>query len=86
MTSAHRIADHHAQQFLGVRRGAAIWGQRHRPRGAMVHQYLATFGDTYWVQRLTSTTPTAGKVVTINDTAPTSERFNLSLCNVLPVQ
>src|SRR5205814_46366 len=50
----------------------------------VVHQYLATVGDTYWVQRQNATTPAAGTVVTINDTAPTTDRFNLSLCEVLP--
>ena len=51
----------------------------------MVHQYLATTsGDTFWAQRQTSTTPTAGTVVTINDTAPTGDRYNLSTCEVLP--
>jgi hypothetical protein len=50
----------------------------------MVHQYLATVGDTFWVQRQTSTTPLAGTVVTINDTAPTSDRYNLSICEILP--
>jgi hypothetical protein len=51
-----------------------------------VHQYLATTGDTFWVQRQTSTTPASGTAVTINDTAPTADRFNLSLCEVLPAQ
>jgi hypothetical protein len=50
----------------------------------MVHQYLATGGDTYWVQRSTSTTPLAGTVVTINDTAPTADRYNLSIVEILP--
>ncbi len=50
----------------------------------MVHQYLATIGDTYWVQRLTSPTPTVGTVVTINDTAPTGDRYNLTIVEVLP--
>ncbi|MGO9211040.1 MAG: N,N-dimethylformamidase beta subunit family domain-containing protein [Terriglobales bacterium] len=50
----------------------------------MVHQYLATIGDTYWVQRQTSTTPASGTVVTINDTAPTGDLYNLSICEVLP--
>jgi hypothetical protein len=52
----------------------------------MVHQYLASVGDTYWVQRETSATPTSGTAVTINDTAPTSDRYNLSICEVLPAQ
>src|SRR5262249_33604387 len=37
----------------------------------LVHQWLATVGDTYWVQRLNSVTPTAGTSVSISDTAPT---------------
>jgi len=51
----------------------------------MVHQYLATIGDTYWVQRQASPTPTSGTVVTINDTAPTGDRYNLSTVEVLPL-
>jgi hypothetical protein len=50
----------------------------------MVHQYLASVGDTYWVQRLTNPTPTSGTSVTINDTGPTGDRYNLSICEVLP--
>ncbi len=51
----------------------------------MVHQDVATSsGDTYWVQRMAAVTPTAGTVVTINDTAPTGDKFNLSLVEVLP--
>ncbi len=54
------------------------------PNQTMVHQYLATVGDTYWVQRQNSTTPTSGTVVTINDTAPATDRYNLSICEILP--
>jgi len=50
----------------------------------MIHQYLATVGDTYWVQRQTAATPTSGTVVTINDTAPTGDRYNLTVVEVLP--
>ena len=50
----------------------------------LVHQYLASVGDTYWVQRQTSPTPLSGTTVTINDTAPTTDRFNLSICEILP--
>src|SRR6185295_4952863 len=49
----------------------------------IVHQYLATIGDTYWVQRRTIATPLAGTSVTINDTAPTTDRYNLSVCEIL---
>ena len=51
---------------------------------SLVHQYLAPVGDTYWVQKQNAATPLAGTTVTINDTAPTNDRFNLSLCEVLP--
>ena len=56
------------------------------PSQTLVHQYLATIGDTYWVQRQTSTTPALGTTVTINDTAPASDRYNLSICEILPAQ
>jgi hypothetical protein len=52
----------------------------------MVHQYLAPVGDTYWVQRQSSPTANSGTAVTINDTAPTTDRYNLSIVEVLPVQ
>jgi hypothetical protein len=54
------------------------------PNQTMVHQYLATVGDTYWVQRQNNTTPASGTVVTVNDTAPSSDRYNLSICEILP--
>ena len=50
----------------------------------IVHQYLATIGDTYWVQRRNSATPLAGTSVAINDTAPANHRYNLSICEILP--
>jgi hypothetical protein len=48
------------------------------------HQYLAPIGDTYWMQMQNSTTPLSGTSVTINDTAPTYDRYNLSIVEVLP--
>jgi hypothetical protein len=50
----------------------------------VVHQYLTPTGDTYWMQRQNSPTPVSGTSVTINDTAPTTDRFNLSICEILP--
>jgi hypothetical protein len=50
----------------------------------VVHQDLTAAGDTYWVQRQTGTTPVSGTSVTLNDTAPTTDRYNLSLIEVLP--
>jgi hypothetical protein len=53
----------------------------------MVHQGTSSlFGFTGWMQRQNSTTPASGTVVTVNDTAPTSDRYNLSICEVLPAQ
>jgi hypothetical protein len=48
----------------------------------LVHQSLSTSGDTYWVQMRSSATPNAGTTVTINDTAPTNDRFDLSIVEV----
>ena len=50
----------------------------------MVHQSLSTSGDTYWVQRQNSTTLISGTSVTINDTAPTGDPYNLTVVEVLP--
>jgi hypothetical protein len=50
---------------------------------SLVHQYLATTGDTYWVQAQSSLTPLAGTTVSIDDTAPTGDRYNLSVCEIL---
>jgi hypothetical protein len=49
----------------------------------LIHQDLASVGDTYWVQRHT-TTPVSGTVVTIDDIAPTGDRYNLFICEVIP--
>ncbi len=50
----------------------------------VLHQYLATVGDTYWVQEQNSPTLLSGATVFINDTAPTTDRYNLSIAEVLP--
>jgi Bacterial Ig domain/Lysyl oxidase len=49
----------------------------------LVHQYLAPVGDTYWVQTESSPTLLSGTTVTINDTAPPGDRYNLSIVEVL---
>ncbi len=54
------------------------------PGQSLVFQVLTTTGDTYWVQRQNTTTPVSGTTVAINDTAPTGDRYNLSLVEVLP--
>jgi hypothetical protein len=52
----------------------------------LMHQDLPNVGDTYWVQRQNTPTPFSGASVTINDTAPTGDRYNLAICEVLPAQ
>jgi len=54
------------------------------PGQTLIHQDLSPINDTYWAQRETNATPVAGTSVTINDTAPTTDRFDLALCEVLP--
>ena len=54
------------------------------PNQAMVHQFLANVGDTYWVQRESNATSLSGTSVTLNDSAPTSDRYNLTIVEVLP--
>jgi len=50
----------------------------------MVDQFMTSSGDTLWVQRQNAITPTVGTVVTINDTAPTNDRWNLALIEIVP--
>ena len=50
----------------------------------VLHQYLATVGDTYWVQQQNVPTPLSGTQVFINDTAPATDRYNLSIVEILP--
>jgi chitodextrinase len=75
--------------------GSWVWGVGNdwdtatlRTAGAnqsIVDQYLAPVGDTYWVQRQNSATPNAGTSVSIDDTAPTSDRWDLAIIEVLPL-
>jgi hypothetical protein len=50
----------------------------------LIHQYLTALGDTYWVQRQSAPTAISGTKVTINDTAPTTDRYNMTVVEVLP--
>ena len=55
---------------------------------SMVHQSLpnisGTAVDAFWVQMQTNPTPASGTIVTINDTAPTTDQYNLSIVEILP--
>ncbi|MGO4534939.1 galactose oxidase-like domain-containing protein [Leifsonia sp. 2MCAF36] len=77
-----------------TRAGSWIWGvgtdwssARARTVGAgqtLVDQYLSPSGDTYWLQRTNAQTTAAGTAVTVNDTAPTNDMWDLALIEVLP--
>ena len=47
-------------------------------------EYLAPAGDTFWVQHQTAPAAAAGAAVTLNDTAPTNDLYNLSLIEIRP--
>lgn len=49
----------------------------------VLHQYLATIGDTYWVQQQIAPTPFSGSPVFINDISPVTDRYNLSIVEIL---
>jgi hypothetical protein len=51
----------------------------------LVHQWIDTAtGDTYWAQAFTAAVPTHGTSVTLNDTAPTTDRWNLAAVEIVP--
>jgi len=50
---------------------------------SIVHQYLTPTGDTYWVQMLNAPVPLANTTATINDTAPTADRYNFTVAEVM---
>ena len=49
----------------------------------VIHQDLSPTQDTYWVQQLNATVPAKGTTVTLGDSAPTTDRYNVSICEVL---
>jgi len=53
---------------------------------SLVHQDLAPVGDTYWVQMQNKPSALSGTTVTINDTAPAKDRYNLAIVEILPAQ
>ncbi|HEX3243537.1 MAG TPA: N,N-dimethylformamidase beta subunit family domain-containing protein, partial [Solirubrobacterales bacterium] len=77
-----------------TRAGSWVWGVGNDWDSATEHtvgtgqtkvdEFLATVGDAFWVQRQTSTTPLSGTQVSLNDSAPTSDRWNFASVEVLP--
>ena len=52
------------------------------PDQTLLTQSTDARGDTYWVQYQTAAASAAGTSVTINDTAPTDDRWNLTLIEI----
>jgi hypothetical protein len=53
---------------------------------SLIHQFLSPDDDTIWVQRQNSPIPLAGTSVSISDSAPDTDRFDLSIVEILPIQ
>jgi len=54
------------------------------PGQKLFSQNLDWANNTHWVQSTASPTPTAGTTVTLNDTAPTSDPYDLALVEIVP--
>jgi beta-lactam-binding protein with PASTA domain len=51
----------------------------------MVHQWVdSVAGDTFWVQAWSGSVASAGTTVRLNDTAPTTDRWNFAAVEVVP--
>jgi uncharacterized protein (TIGR03437 family) len=76
-----------------TRNNSLVYGVGEDPSGAiartagagqtLVHQDLALSSDTYWVQTLNNAVPLSGTSVTINDSSPTADPYNLALVEIL---
>jgi PASTA domain len=54
------------------------------PGQMMIHERLDMDGrDTFWVQARSGNVPTPGTTVTVNDTAPSSDRWNLAAVEIV---
>jgi hypothetical protein len=54
---------------------------------SIVHQWVDTgVGDTFWSQRVTAPTAAAGSTVTVKDTAPVNDQYNMAAIEVLAGQ
>jgi hypothetical protein len=52
------------------------------PNQQMVHQWFDPQIGTFWCQAMSGTTPLSGTLVTLNETAPTNDRFDFSAVEV----
>ncbi len=50
-----------------------------------VHEWVDTsVGDTFWVQARIAAVPAAGTAITLSDTAPTNDRWNFAIVEIVP--
>ena len=85
---AERVAHHHRALDPGcgpsATTGIGQWPGPSGPGQTKVDEFLATVGDTFWVQSQTAPGGAAGSLVTLNDTSPTTDRWNFSAIEILP--
>jgi hypothetical protein len=96
VTSANKASGAPLATLVSTRANSLVFGVGNDFDGAtartigagqtMIHEVLSVVGDTYWVQRQTAPVAAVGTTVTINDTAPTTHRFNLTICEIRPPQ
>ncbi len=51
---------------------------------SLINQSFSSTGDTYWVQQVNAQTALKGTQITLGDSAPTSDQYNLSICEIVP--
>lgn len=55
------------------------------PGQVMIHQSVdTTLANTYWVQAASAPSPTSGTTVGLNDTQPTTDRWNFAAIEIVP--
>jgi hypothetical protein len=94
VTGANAVSGAPSATLTTTRAGSWVWGAgtdwstaHARTVGAgqtLVDQYLSPSGDTYWLQRTNTLTAATGTAVTINDTAPTTDLWDVALIEILP--
>src|SRR5262249_3960370 len=73
-----------ASGVIGVGSDTQTATARTIPAGqSLVHSFLPA-GATYWTQAYSATIATAGTLTTVNDTAPTADRYNIAAVEILP--
>jgi hypothetical protein len=51
---------------------------------SLINQSFSSTGDTYWVQQVNTQTALKGTQITLGDSSPTSDQYNLSICEIVP--